>query len=147
MTYMKSLTGLEKVHYLKKISRKNDKIKEAIELAKGKCDAGNGFVYLYRCDELDCFKIGSTTYDPFEYTITKGREYGLMLKMVAYISSPVRCCDAEWIATRNIKHKKLLHTKPCGGIAHELFKCGMHEAINILKSISSDIYIEPNPFT
>ena len=129
----------------KKVSKAN-KAKEAIKLAGGECNTGNGFIYLYRCDELNCFKIGCTKDDPREYIVEKSRDYGLKLNLVAFIVSPVRKYDAERVATCDIKHKRVQHTKPCGGEAVELFNCGMYEAINILRSISSHIYIEPNPF-
>ena len=129
----------------KKVSKAN-KAKEAIKLAGGECNTGNGFIYLYRCDELNCFKIGCTKDDPREYIVEKSRDYGLKLNLVAFIVSPVRKYDAERVATCDIKHKRVQHTKPCGGEAVELFNCGMYEAINILRPISSHIYIEPNPF-
>ena len=130
----------------KKRERKVKKAKEAVELAGSKCDAGNGFIYLYRCDELDCIKIGSTTYDPREYVSSKSREYGLKLELIAFIVSPVNMYDAERVVTHDIKHKKIKHIKPCGGVTHELFKYGISEAINKLKAISEHMYVKPNPF-
>ncbi len=121
-------------------------IKEAIKLTGNFDCADNGFIYLYRCDELDCFKIGKTKANPFDYISTKSRDYGLDLKMVAYIVSPVRDYDAEWLATKDLKHKRIKHVKPNRGVAHELFRCGLYEAINILRGISDKMYIEPNPF-
>ncbi len=126
--------------------KRENKIIEAIELAGGNTDINNGFIYLYRCEELDCFKIGRTKSNPLCYTKDKSRDYGLDLKMVAYIVSPIRDCEAEWLATRTIKHKAVEHTKPCGGQAKELFMCGLYEALLILRSISDKMYIEPNPF-
>ena len=135
----------ERKQLLKK-ERRLRNIQKAINLAGGNINVNNGFIYLYRCDELDCFKIGKTKANPFDYISTKSRDYGLDLKMVAYIVSPVRDYDAEWLATKDLKHKKIKHTKPCGGVAHELFRCGLHEAVNILRGISDKMYLEPNPF-
>ena len=126
--------------------KREKKIKEALNLAGDNSNKGQGFIYLYRCDELDCFKIGRTKNNPFDYVSNKSKAYGLDLKMVAYIISPIRDSDAEWLATKDIKHKKIKHIKPCGGVAHELFNCGLYEALLILRGISDKMYIDPNPF-
>ncbi len=102
----------ERKQFLRR-ERKLNNIKDAIKLAGDTVDVNNGFIYLYRCDELDCFKIGKTKVSPFDYVSAKSRDYGLDLKMVAYIVSPVRDYDAEWLATRDLKHKRIKHTKPC----------------------------------
>lgn len=136
--------------YEKQKDLKTKKIQEAIRLADSKLNVDNGFIYLYRCEELDCFKIGRTVDDPREYVKVKSSSsngnYGIKLDLVAYIVSPIRDCDAEWLATRSIKHKMVEYTKPCGGQARELFRCGLYEALLILRSISDKMYIEPNPF-
>ena len=136
-------------NFLKKRNKAN-RIEDAIKLAGDNLSVSNGFIYLYRCEELDCFKIGRTKDNPFDYVKIKssssGGNYGLDLKMVAYIVSPVRDCDAEWLATKSLKHKKVKHQKPCGGYTHELFRCGLYEALLILRGISNRMYIEPNPF-
>ncbi len=130
--------------------KREEKIKEAIRLTGSELNVDNGFIYLYRCEELDCFKIGRTIDDPREYVKVKSSSsngnYGIKLDLVAYIVSPIRDCDAEWLATRSIKHKMVEYTKPCGGQARELFRCGLYEALLILRSISDSMYIEPNPF-
>ena len=129
----------------KRREMKEQKIREIMQLLGDKADINNGFVYLYRCDELDCFKIGHTGEDPREYIKAKSKDYGIKLDLVAFILSPiVRRCDTEWLAHRGLK--RVQHTKPCGGEAVELFKCGMNEGVNILRSLSNHIYIEPNPF-
>ena len=98
------------------------------------------------CNELDCFKIGMTKTDPREYVVEKSRDYGLKLELVAFISSPIRAYDAEWLATKAYKGKIVDHIKPCGGKARELFKCGFVDALRRLKAISPYMYLVDNPF-
>ena len=106
----------------------------------------NGFVYLYWSDELNCFKIGRTKYSPFVYIAGKSKEYGLDLKMVAFIICPIRDVDIERYVFRSIKSVRVEHIKPCGGGTRELFRCDLHDVLRIFKSITDSIYIEPNPF-
>lgn len=135
-----------KCEYEKKKNTRENKIKEAIRLTGDSSDKFNGFVYLYRCDELDCFKIGITKSDPREYVVGKSNEYGIKLDLLAFISSPIRAYDAEWLATKAYKGKIVEHIKPCGGKARELFRCGFIDALRRLKGISKYMYLVDNPF-
>jgi hypothetical protein len=109
-------------------------------------DDHKGFLYILRCDELNCFKVGVTTYDPFSYVASKSKDYGLYMTLVSFISSPIRAYDIERYVTSFIIDNRIEHIKPCGGIARELYDCSLHKLLNILRSITDKMYIKPNPF-
>jgi len=144
--------GLSVDDYAKKRHKRWDRSKKRDDIIlnqlKGANESNidNGFVYLYWSDELNCFKIGRTKYSPFVYIAGKSKEYGLDLKMVAFIICPIRDVDIERYVFRSIKSVRVEHIKPCGGNARELFRCDLHDVIRVFKSITDSIYIEPNPF-
>lgn len=106
-----------------------------------------GFVYVYWCKELNCFKVGKTKQNPIDYMSVKSKDYGLDFKLYCYISSPIRDYDAEWIVSREIIKGRITHKKPCGGIARELYRCTESEIVDAISLIRTPIiYAQKPPF-
>lgn len=140
--------GLSVADYraVSKKKRQLDRVKTVLDNINVDHTEHCGFIYLLRCDELNCFKIGMTTYNPFTYAEVKSKDYGLSMRLVAFISSPIRAYDLERYIRSFVVDTKVRHVKPCGGIAHELFDCSMHKILNLFRSITDKMYLEPNPF-
>ena len=102
-----------------------------------------GFIYIYKCDSLDCYKVGRTKENPLDYMKSKELNYGLKFSLVSYISSPIKDSDAEWIITNRLQKYIVDHTKPCGGKAIELFACDIFTLIKAFSIVSNNFYTTP----